>query len=158
MIPTSLVRFLERANVGHIGTRDAQLVPYGDRVSGWVVSPDARTVTVLVASTDTARLVASLEENGHVALTVEEYPAHEAYQLKGRYLAHRPVRRQDGETAEQMRQRFVRALKPFYPPEAEPMMRAYTQAPTLAVEFEVQDIFVQTPGPGAGARLGGAPA
>lgn len=154
MIPAPLVRFLQRANVGHIGTRDARLVPYGYRVSGWVVSPDARTVTVLVPAADTERFVASLQDNGQVALTVEEYPAHEAYQLKGRYRAHRGVDAADLSAAEQMRQRFVRSLRQFYPPDAEPMMRAFTQVPSLAVEFEVQDVFVQTPGPGAGARLG----
>src|SRR5688572_31832727 len=31
--------------------------------------------------------------NGQLALTVEDFPAHETYQFKGRYLRHRPVHR-----------------------------------------------------------------
>jgi len=30
---------------------------------------------------------------------------------------------------------------------------AFVSTPALAVEFEVSEIFVQTPGPGAGARI-----
>jgi hypothetical protein len=39
----------------------------------------------------------------------------------------------------------------------EPLLNAYIQPPGLAVEFEVHEVFVQTPGPGAGARLAPPP-
>lgn len=154
MIPGKLVRFLEEhANVAMAGTRNRDLVPYGHRVSGWRIGADGRTVTALISELFTARLVESLEDNGELALTVEEYPSHETYQLKGRYLRHRPLEPEDLDVAERIRGRFAKSLRRLYPEVPDHMLKAFTQTPCLAVEFEVREIYVQTPGPGAGARL-----
>ena len=74
MIPGKIVRFLERANVSHAGTRDRDLVPHGHRVSGWTVGADARTLTILVPETARPHLIESLEDNGQFSVTIEEYP------------------------------------------------------------------------------------
>jgi hypothetical protein len=154
MIPGKLVRFLEDwANVGMLGTRDRNLVPYGHRVSGWRVAADRRTVTALISKRFTDRLVESLEDNGQVALVVEEFPSHETYQFKGRYLGHRPLEPGDLDAIERIRDRFERSMKPLYPEAPNELLRAFTLVPSLAVEFEVREIYLQTPGPGAGARL-----
>ena len=154
MIPGKLVRFLEEhANVAMAGTRNRDLVPYGHRVSGWRIGADGRTVTALISEQFTARLVESLEDNGELALTVEEYPSHETYQLKGRYLRHRPLEPEDLEVIERIRGRFAKSLRPLYPEAPDDLLRAFTLKPRLAVEFEVREIYLQTPGPGAGARL-----
>jgi hypothetical protein len=153
MIPAPIVRFLDRANVAHAGTRTRELVPHGHRVSGWTIGADGRTLTVLLPEMPADQLIASLEDNGQLALAVEEYPAHEAYQFKGRYIGHRRVGPADLEASARLRDRFVESLRRFQPPEAVPAMRAFTQVPAVAVDFEVLEIFVQTPGPGAGARL-----
>jgi len=154
VIPGRLVTFLEQhANVAMAGTRNRDLVPYGHRVSGWRISADRRTVTALIPEQFTARLVESLEDNGELALTVEEYPSHETYQLKGRYLRHRPLESEDFEVIERIRGRFAKSLRPLYPDAPDDVLRGFTLAPRLAVEFEVREIYLQTPGPGAGARL-----
>ena len=96
VIPGKIVRFLEQhANLAFAGTRNRDRVPYGHRVSGWHVSGDARTLTALVSEHFTARLVESLEDNGEIALTVEEFPSHETYQFKGRYRRHRQLQDED---------------------------------------------------------------
>jgi hypothetical protein len=154
MIPGKLVRFLEEhANVAMAGTRNRDLVPYGHRVSGWRIGADGRSVTALISELFTDRLVESLEDNGELALTVEEYPSHETYQLKGRYLRHRPLEPEDLEVIERIRGRFAKSLRPLYPEAPDDILRAFTLTPRLAVEFEVREIYLQTPGPGAGARL-----
>ena len=154
MIPGKIVRFLEEyANLGFAGTRDRNLVPYGHRVSGWHVSADRRALTALVAERFTAHLVESLEDNGELALTVEEFPSHETYQFKGRYRTHRPLRDEDHASVERVRERFMKSIRHLYPDVPEQLLRAYILEPVLAVEFEVREIFVQTPGPGAGTRL-----
>jgi hypothetical protein len=158
MIPGKIVRFLEQyANVAFAGTRDAALVPYGHRVSGWRVGTDLRTLTALVPEPFTARLVESLQDNGVFAVTVEEFPSHETYQFKGRYLRHRPAQPADVEIVDRIRARFVKALRPLYVDVPEALWKAFIQPPSLAVEFEVSEIYLQTPGPGAGARLVPAP-
>src|SRR6188768_2688144 len=92
MIPEKIARFLEeRATAALAATRDEALVPAGHRVSGWIVSPDRRTMTIFVPDPFATRMVESLAANGQIAVTLEEFPSHETYQLKGRYRAHRPL-------------------------------------------------------------------
>ena len=128
--------------------------PIGHRVSGWRVGADGRSLTAFIPEQFTAGLVESLQDNGEFALTVEEFPSHETYQFKGRYLRHRP------RAARRHRNRrpHSRAIREEHAgrcsrdgPEAS--LRAFVSKPALAVEFEVLEIYVQTPGPGAGTRL-----
>jgi hypothetical protein len=153
LIPGKIVRFLENANVAFAGTRDSRLVPHGHRVSGWLVGSDGRTITALIAEMSRPHLLEALLDNGQISMTTEQYPSHEAYQFKGRYLRHRPVGPADVEAVDRTRERFMRVARSFYPPEAEHAFQAFTPEPGIAIEFEVREIFVQTPGPGAGARL-----
>jgi hypothetical protein len=154
MIPGKIVRFLELyANVAFAGTRDRDLVPYGHKVCGWRVGSDQRTMTAFVSEDFTPRLVESLQENGELAVTVEEFPSHETYQFKGRYLRDRPVGPGDLEVVERIRRRFVRSMRPIMADVPEEALSRFVSSPALAVEFEVLEIYQQTPGPGAGARL-----
>lgn len=153
-IPGRVLRFLEQhANVAFAGTRSRELVPYGHRVTGWSVADGGQTLIALIPESSTSHLVESLEDNGEVALTVEEFPSHETYQFKGRYLRHRSVRPDEVAVVDRIRDRFVRGVRHVYTEAPQQLFSAYIQRPAVAVEFEVQEIFVQTPGPGAGERL-----
>jgi hypothetical protein len=154
VIPGKLVRFLEQyANVAFAGLRDRDLVPFGHRVSGWRIGADQRTMTILLPDERLPRLLESLQQNGELAVTVEEFPSHETYQFKGQYRHHREIQDGDAEIADRVRQRFVRSLRPMYPDGAENVLKAFVSPPALAVELEVQEIYLQTPGPGAGTRI-----
>ena len=141
------------ANVAFAGTRDRDLVPFGHRVSGWRVGADQRSMTILFPDGSTSRLVESLQQNGELAVTVEEFPSHETYQFKGRYLHHREVLHDDVEIVDRIRQRFVKSMRPIFFDQAEEVLKAFVSPPALAVEFEVSEIYLQTPGPGAGTRV-----
>jgi hypothetical protein len=41
----------------------------------------------------------------------------------------------------------------MYPHAPEDVLKRFVSPPSLAVDFEVLEIFLQTPGPGAGTRL-----
>jgi hypothetical protein len=154
MIPEKIVRFLEqRANVAFAGTRNRDLVPFGHRISGWSIGADGRTLTAFTPEPFTAAVVESLQENGELALTVEAFPAHETYQFKGRYVRHRPAHGEDIAIVDRIRERFMKNLRAVFPVLPEGIAGAFTSKPLLAVEFEVSEIYVQTPGPGAGARI-----
>jgi hypothetical protein len=154
MIPGKIVRFLEQyANLAFAGTRNRDLAPHGHRVSGWRVGADGRGLTAFIAAQFSAGLIESLEENGQFALTVEEFPSHETYQFKGRYLRHRPVQPDEFEIVDRIRERFVRCVRPLFAGAPEEPLKASIPQPSLAVEFEVDEVFLQTPGPGAGTRL-----
>jgi len=152
MIPEKIARFLEqRANVAFAGTRNRDLVPFGHRVSGWCIGADGRSLTAFIP--EPAGLVESLQENGELALTVEAFPSHETYQFKGRYVSHRPAHREDLAIVDRIRERFIKNMRAVFPLLPEGIAGAFTSKPALAVEFEVSEIYVQTPGPGAGARI-----
>jgi hypothetical protein len=154
VIPGKLVRFLEHyANVAFAGTRNRDLVPFGHRVSGWRVGADHRTITILLPDEFLPRLLESLQQNGELAVTVEEFPSHETYQFKGRYVRHREIQEADLEEVERVRQRWVKSLRPMYAHAPEDVLKGFVSPPSLAVDFEVAEIFLQTPGPGAGTRL-----
>ena len=154
MIPGKLVRFLEQyANVAFAGIRDRELVPFGHRVCGWRVGSDLRTMTIVFPDQFTSRLLELLQQNGEMALTVEQFPSHETYQFKGRYLRHREAGRDDVEAADRVRGRFVKSLRPIYVDQPDDVLKAFVLSPALAVDFEVSEIYLQTPGPGAGTRL-----
>jgi hypothetical protein len=159
MIPPKLVRFLEeRASIGFAGTRDANLVPHGHRISGWQTDPSGRTITVFIPASWTSGLVDALRSNGRMAITLEEVGTHETYQIKGRYLSDRAVRPEEIDIATRARERFVRALLALFPSEpVASMLGASIQPPSLAVEVEVHQVFLQTPGPGAGRQIAPAP-
>ncbi len=159
MIPPPIIRFIEeRANVGFAGTRDANCVPRGHRVPGWRVGPGGATLTALRPQSSEADALAALLGNGRVAITLEEVGTHETYQLKGRYVSHRPVEPRDLELARRIRERFVSGLRSMYAPGgAAELLGASIPVPTVAIEVQIEEVFLQTPGPGAGTRLAPPP-
>jgi hypothetical protein len=155
MIPVRIIRFLqERANIGFAGTRDGHLVPSGHRVSGWQTDAAGRTLTAFVPQPPASRLVESLLDNGAIAVTISEAGTHETYQFKGRYLNHRPVQPAETAIATRVRERFAKGLHSLFPDDRmASLLKASIPAPSLAVEIEVHEVFLQTPGPGAGTRI-----
>jgi hypothetical protein len=103
------------------------------------------------------KLLESLQQNGELAVTVEEFPSHETYQFKGRYVRHRGIQDDDLENAERLRQRWVKSLRPMYTYAPDDVLKGFVSHPSLAVDFEVLEIYLQTPGPGAGTRILSSP-
>ncbi len=151
-IPGVIVQFLSQATIGMAGTRDASLVPRIRRVSGWRVEPDQETIACTIPEGYTGGLLESLRDNGEFTLTVEEIGPHETYQFKGTYVDAGPCTAPDLSAFEGLRDRFGSVVHSLYgiPEKA---CRAYIARPSVTVRFRVREIFVQTPGPGAGRRL-----
>ncbi len=153
MIPGKILAFLEdRGMVAVSGTRDANLVPHFHSVSGWVVEADEKTICCSIPDAYTRDLLSSLEDNGQFALTVEEIGSHETYQFKGNYVDSRPTNDVDIDAFERIKERFVSTVTPLFKI-PEDVCRRYIALPTIVIRFAVCEIFLQTPGPGAGDRL-----
>lgn len=156
MIPGKIATFLEHhANTGLAGARDRHLVPFGNRISGWRLAPDGRTFTVLIPPLFLDRLIEALEDNGQLAMTFEEHPTHETYQLKGRYLRHRPIEPGDLAIVTAMRERLGRTMRGLLPPGIDEsyVLGLMVPQPGVAIDIDVREVYLQTPGPGAGGRL-----
>jgi hypothetical protein len=154
-IPGVLIQFLERASVALGCTADASRVPRVHWVSGWQVDPDHRSIWCFVPREFTPGLEATMEGNGQFALTVEHIGPHECYQFKGRCVELRPSTESDRAVVSRCRERFSIAVRHHVPQIAshDAALRRYILEPAVAVRVAVREIFLQTPGPGAGSLL-----
>jgi hypothetical protein len=154
VIPDRVVEFLHGPVYIQIGSRDAALRPAHTTAVGAVVHDDRVTVTVFVPTARAERLLRDLKENGRIAIGAG-YVSHEAYQLKGTYISSRPT--DDAERAHQeayLAARYRCALEAGYPEAlARPFCLGFAHAPGVAITFRTEEVFLQTPGPGAGTRL-----
>lgn len=154
-IPGVLLRFLERASIGYAGTRNRDLVPHFHWVCGWAVEPDQATMAFFVSEPFRARLLQDAAECPRVALTIEHIGPHETYQFKGDFAGTRPVGPAESAVFEACRERAIhdiRAIETRFDFPREVLARYYGE-PALVVVLRVREIFLQTPGPGAGRRL-----
>jgi hypothetical protein len=154
MIPDRVVEVLHGPAWIQIGTRDEALRPAHAMALGAKVHDDRRTVTVFVPAARSERMLRDLGENGRIAVGVA-LVSHEAYQLKGTYVSSRPTN--DTERARQEAHRaalLASALEVGYPPAiARPLTMGLAYTPGVAITFRAEEVFLQTPGPGAGTRL-----
>jgi hypothetical protein len=154
-IPGMLLRFLDRASIAYAGTRDGSLVPHLHWVCGWAAEPDAGHLALFVARPFAARLLRDVSVCPRIALTIENIGPHETYQFKGDFAGSRPPGPAERAAFERCRARFVRAVKEIetrHDFSAETLER-YMGEPESVVVLRVEEIFLQTPGPGAGRRL-----
>jgi hypothetical protein len=69
-------------------------------------------------------------------------------------LSHRPVWPAEIQIAGRARERFAKGLRTYFSdPQAVAALEASIPTPSLAVEIEVHEVFLQTPGPQAGRRI-----
>jgi hypothetical protein len=154
VIPDRVMELLTGPSFLQIGTRDENLRPAHTYAVGAIVHDDRRTVTVLVPSARAARILPHLEANGRIALGIAQ-ASHEAYQLKGTFLATRPTDADDRARQEAYRRALLAdALQAGFPEEiARPLTQGFAYTPSIAITFRADEVFLQTPGPGAGSRL-----
>ena len=154
MIPDKIARFLnEQANVGAFGTRNTDLVPHVHRISSWRLDSDGETLSVCIPALFQGDLLESLQDNGRIAVTLEQFPTHETYQVKGRFLRQRDVLPEDLTRHAVLCERFAHEIRSVMPDLPRAVTRDFVIAPDLAVECTVDEVFLQTPGPRAGTRL-----
>lgn len=165
-IPADIVRFLEGSTVAVGATRDDKLVPLIHFMAGWTVGEDRETITCLFPATYNKETLASLEDNGRFALTVlgstsgrrasnPPNPAvdfHECYQFKGEYVRSRPAQEADQLLVRQKGAQFYALFHPLFG-FSDAACKARFRDAALAMTFRVQEIYDQTPGPGAGSKI-----
>lgn len=151
-IPEDLVEFLESGVSILVGTRNAKNEPEPMRASGALVSKDREQLSLLFPSHNT-RSIANVEENGQVAVCFSRMLDNYAIQLKGHGAIVREGNDAERALAERYRAAYGEQLYMTGFPRS--LTSRINVWPAKVVTFTVRDIFVQTPGPGAGARLGG---
>jgi hypothetical protein len=154
MIPDRVVDVLHGPAWIQIGSRDEALRPAHTLAVGAMVHDDRQTVTVFVPAARSERVLRDLTENGQIAVGVS-LASHEAYQLKGTYVSSRPTDDADRARQETHRAALLEsALEAGYPEAiARPLTLGLAYTPGVAITFRAEEVFLQTPGPGAGTLL-----
>lgn len=151
VLPSELVDAFEGGVSILVGTRDASLVPTGSMGVGAVVHPDRRRVTVFLTTAANERAIANARETGVIAVAFSNSIDHQTTQVKGRVVEVRPGT--DAEENVCARYRLALGERLAIIGHRRAIVNTLNVWPSTAITFEIDDIFQQTPGPGAGERL-----
>lgn len=172
-LPPELARLLEGPSIMFLGTRDAALQPMSTIAFGLRLAPrdghesgvsgadkadhrgdsrdrKGREVTVFLPSPLAPMMLANLRDNGQMALTIVRPTDHQSVQVKGIWLGERRTDDDDRAYVERYREGLTQELGLVGVPRS--IWRRVIWWPSLALRMEVREVFVQTPGPGAGRR------
>jgi hypothetical protein len=151
-ISEDLVELFESGVSILVGTTSRAKTPEATRAVGAVVHADRQRLTVFLPTDVAARPLANLEANGLVAVGFSSVLDHRTLQVKGKAEEVRPANADEHELIRRYHAAFGETLYVTGIPRA--VTRRLNVWPATAVTFVVTDIFLQTPGPKAGERLG----
>lgn len=147
-----LSEFVQSGVSVQVGTRDSALVPEAVRAAGAEVEPGGARLVVFVPVATAERTVANLADNGRIAICFSRIEDHRTIQIKGRASA--VVAASDAQRARVDRYRAEFAQNLAFVGLPQRLGFRIASWPCHAVTVEIETIWVQTPGPGAGEALG----
>ncbi len=134
-----------------VGTRDEALRPDAVRAVGVRVWPGASRLTVYLAVATSTRAVANARATEQLALTVSHPPTHRTYQIKGAVREVREAASEDRTLIDRYIDDFADVVAGVGLPRH--ITRRMTVWPAFALDVDIAEVFVQTPGPDAGSRM-----
>lgn len=138
-----------------VGSRDAQQRPSIMRAVGSKVSADGGDITVYLSRRQSRQLLQDIAATGHIAVVFSEPATHRTVQLKATRTSLRAAGAEDApELARYLASMEQEILRVGYPPEMTQAMLAHRLEDVVAVHFQPEQAFDQTPGPRAGTALG----
>ena len=151
MIPEKYVDFAHGPRMMFVGSRNAKSRPTATWAFGALADGEKGTITVFIPEIEGAQTFENLAENGRASLVLADATSHETYQFKGQHLETRPCTEDDYAVQKIFISKLIAYLEPYgY---GENIWSRFEHKPAKAVSFQVEDIFVQTPGPGAGEKI-----
>ncbi len=150
-----VAEFLEGGVSLTLGTRDAQRMPECTRLVGLRVDPGRARITCFAPVATSARAMQNLEDNGEAAVMASYPPTHRTLQVKGAVMSIRAARDDERDDVERWLAAFADALFLVGIPHHHTMRLGHW--PCRAFEVRIRDVYVQTPGPGAGQPWTGGP-
>ncbi|ROH93747.1 hypothetical protein ED208_04280 [Stagnimonas aquatica] len=136
------------------GSVNAEHLPSMARAIGCAVNADGRQVRLLFCPVRAGGLLADIAAGGRVAVTFSQPTSNRTLQLKGRDARVEAGSAEDEALRERYARAFVADLAKLHFPEALVRVLLQVLAPApVAVVFQPEAAYSQTPGPGAGAAL-----
>jgi hypothetical protein len=152
VLDPQVVEFIHGGVAVGVATRDDDLRPEFARAWGPEVSADGRSLRLCVAAAEGSRTRANLERNGALAVGFSPPTIARAVQVKGVASQLREPEAADLDRVERHVRMFVAEAERIGAP-AELSRRIFVGSGLVAVEFSIDEVFDQTPGPTAGRRL-----
>jgi len=163
-LPRDLLEFFEGGVSILVGTRDAKLVPHctralGARVIACGETDDSRdsaggcapVVRIHIPQVTAARTIENLGDNRAIAVTFSRPLTHYSIQIKGECIRLEPSDEEGRATQLRYHAAYTEQLHAVGIPRS--LVQRLVWWPSVAVDIQVRDFFVQTPGPTAGRRL-----
>ena len=148
VLTSELVEFMQSGVSLLIATRSAALRPTGQRAFGAKIDAAAGTATVFLPAFGADIALANLRDNGQIATTFARPMDHRALQIKGRCLSVHETT--PDERVIQDRYFFAFAESLHLLGQQDARLHRVRYFPSYAVTFQIESMFEQTPGPGAG--------
>jgi hypothetical protein len=134
-----------------IGTVDANGAPATCRGIALVSADGCATATVYAPMATSQQTIANLAATGRLAVVACHPIDHCATQLKGHSRAVRLATDEEGAFVRRRLEEFADVLDQIGTPRR--VTRRLAHWPAFAIEMQVDEIYDQTPGPKAGARM-----
>lgn len=135
----------------YVATRDAELSPESMMAMGVRAQPELGILTVYLPEAGTPPMLANIDDNGEVAVTLIRPSDFKGVQLKGRALSVRPSNETDKEFQRLFRSALIEQFEIVGIPRS--TTRRLKWWPSVAVDVSIRDVFMQTPGPRSGERM-----
>ena len=135
-------------------SRDARNVPSSGRISGCLVAPDRRRVTVFLAAGQAPRLLSDIRDCGRIAVVFSRPSTNRSFQLKADDAVVRPLAADEQAVVDRYVEAFgveISALG-HLGEHARALLTA-TDDDMVAIDFTPSAAFEQTPGPNAGKPI-----
>jgi hypothetical protein len=152
VLDPGVIEFIHGGVAVGVATRDDDLRPEFARGWGPEVSADGRSLRLCVTAPPGSAMRANLEQNGAVAVGFSPPTIARAVQVKGVASQVGDPETADLERVERHVRSFVEEALRIGAPE-ELSRRMFVGSGLLAVQFSIDEVFDQTPGPTAGRRL-----
>jgi hypothetical protein len=151
MIPEKLVEFIHGNTFIYIGARNEKLQTTCNRVLGAKVNPDGDSFTCFIPKAAADKLVSYLEACNKYVVAMATLPSYEAYQFKGTCTSIRDADNGELAQAQAYLDKMVAFTSQFGIPEE--FFGSFAVDPSIAATIKVEEIYDQTPGPGAGKLI-----
>lgn len=157
LLPPDLVAMIDRGVSANVASRDAALRPSLMRAVGSSIADAGRSITVFVSRRQSRQLVQDIAATGHVAVVFSEPSTHRTVQVKATRASLRNAVPADAPVLARYLASMEHELQLIgHPPEVPRAMLSHHLDDVVAISFEPELAFDQTPGPKAGTRLSGS--
>jgi hypothetical protein len=155
VLTAELVEYMESGVSLLVGSRDAALRPASARGFGVGIDAASCGATVFLPAAASAVTLSNLRDNGQIALTFSRGFDHRSVQVKGHVVSISETNEEQRQLQDRYFARFSEGL--IFIGHQERLLRRVRYYPSYAVAFQIESMFDQTPGPGAGRTASVAP-